>query len=208
MTGPTLRWAVAAAVTIAAFAAVTWACGAFVLPMRDGEVRWGIAGGLGVAVAALAALWGSSYATAGHVQPAAEAVHDAPADAGTGSTSNEISGGNFHGPVFQGRDIGPFNPPTTRRPPSEGLPMAHHSDEDVSNTISGGIFLSAVIQGKYVTVNLPPEISTAMNGLRAASPTFTGRDSDLDEILQVLAPRHAEEDADGPAATCWTGQSG
>lgn len=105
MTRPTLRWAVAVVVTIAAFAAATWICGAFVLP-RDGGVRWGIAGGLGVAVAALAALWGHSYATSEHKQeqPAAETVQAAPAD--TGRTSNKISGGIFHGPVIQGRDIG------------------------------------------------------------------------------------------------------
>jgi hypothetical protein len=95
---------VAALVTIAAFAVATWVCGAFVFPMRDGGVRWGIAGGLGVAVAALAALWGHSYATQEHEQPAVGAAPGAPT--GAESTSNTISGGAFHGPVIQGRDIG------------------------------------------------------------------------------------------------------
>jgi hypothetical protein len=122
MSGQALRWAVAVLVTIAAFAVATWVCGAFVLPMRDGAVRWGIASGLGVAVAALAALWGHSYATAEFEQPAAEATQAAPAS--VGSTSNEISGGTFHGTVIQSRDIGILNltdPATAERtqtPPS------------------------------------------------------------------------------------------
>lgn len=118
-------------VTIAAFAAATWVCGAFVLTMRDGGVRWSIGVGLGVAVAALAALWGHSYATAEHEKPAAEAACAAPAD--TGSTNNKITGGTFHGPVMQGRDIGTLKlagpaeaehpqtpPPATGSLPGEG----------------------------------------------------------------------------------------
>jgi hypothetical protein len=35
---------VAVLVTIAAFGAATWICGAFVLPMRDAGVRWGTSG--------------------------------------------------------------------------------------------------------------------------------------------------------------------
>jgi 4-amino-4-deoxy-L-arabinose transferase-like glycosyltransferase len=131
MTRPAFRWAVAVLVTIAAFAVATWVCGAFALPVRDGGVRWGIAGGLGVAVAALAALWGHSYATAEDQQPAAEAVRAAPV--GTGRTRNKISGGTFHGPVIQGRDTGTLNltgsaaaehaqipPPAADNPPAEG----------------------------------------------------------------------------------------
>ena len=131
MTRPALRWVVAVVVTIAAFAAATWVCGAFVLSMRDGGVRWGIAGGLGVAVAALAALWGHSYATSDHEQLAAETVQ--AASDGAGKTSNKISGGTFHGPVIQGRDIGTLDlagpataehvqtpPPVAGNPPSEG----------------------------------------------------------------------------------------
>lgn len=107
MTRPTVRWVVAVLVTIATFAAATWVCGAFVLPMHDGGVRWGIAGSLGVATAAVAALWGHSYASAEDHQPAAEETHAAPA--ATGRISNKISGGTFHGPVVQGRDIGTVN---------------------------------------------------------------------------------------------------
>jgi hypothetical protein len=61
-----VRWWVAALVTVAAFSLSTWICGALVLPpmMKNPAVRWGVAAGLGVAMAALAALWGHSYATA------------------------------------------------------------------------------------------------------------------------------------------------
>jgi hypothetical protein len=58
------RWTVAALVTVIAFVTATWAGGALVLPsvMKDPGVRWSVASGLGVAVAALAALWGHGFA--------------------------------------------------------------------------------------------------------------------------------------------------
>jgi hypothetical protein len=135
MTRPTLRWAVAVAVTIATFAMATWVCGAFVLPMRDGGARWGIAGGLGVAVAALAALWGHSYATAEHEQ--AEPEKAPPAAAGKSPSSFTIIGGTFHGPVTQAHDVGTIhltsqgtsNPPPAA-PPAVGNPPAEDRADD------------------------------------------------------------------------------
>jgi hypothetical protein len=131
MTRPTLRWVVAVLVTIIAFAAATWICGAFVLTMLDPGVRWGVAGSLGVAVAALAALWGHSYAAAEQREPTADAADVPTGD--TGRTGNKISGGIFHGLVIQGRDIGSLNlsapvteertqdpPPAVGDPPAEG----------------------------------------------------------------------------------------
>jgi hypothetical protein len=58
------RWSVAWSVTVLAFAAGTWACGVVVMPLmtRDPVIRWAVAPALGVAVAALAALWGQSFA--------------------------------------------------------------------------------------------------------------------------------------------------
>jgi hypothetical protein len=121
-----VRWLVAGLVTVAAFAGATWICGALALPivMKDGGVRWGIAGGLGVAVAALAALWGHSFATAERVEdaaPLASAGEPTTIVTGPGTTRNEISGGTFHGPVIQGRDIsepaiGGSSPPRTGDP--------------------------------------------------------------------------------------------
>jgi hypothetical protein len=60
------RWWVAGLVTMLTFTVCAWICGALILPtvINDPNVRWGLAGGLGVAVAALAALWGHSFATA------------------------------------------------------------------------------------------------------------------------------------------------
>jgi hypothetical protein len=63
--GRLARWCLAGTVTIVVFVAVTWVSGAFVLPhlMRSADIRWLVAASLGVAVAALAALWGHSFAT-------------------------------------------------------------------------------------------------------------------------------------------------
>ncbi|MFE9429093.1 hypothetical protein ACFYNO_39800 [Kitasatospora sp. NPDC006697] len=59
------RWVVAGAVTVAAFAVPTWLCGAVALPgvLADPASRWAVASALGVALAALAALWGHGFAT-------------------------------------------------------------------------------------------------------------------------------------------------
>ncbi|MFF7358585.1 tetratricopeptide repeat protein [Streptomyces filipinensis] len=62
------------------------------------------------------------------------------------------------------------------------------ADGRVTNTISGGIFFHAVIQGRGITVQLPPQITPALSGLPAPSATFTGRDQDIDRLLNVLAP--------------------
>lgn len=63
--GRTARWWVAGLVTAAAFGLAAGISGAFLLPvvMRSAADRWVVAAGLGVAVAALAALWGQSWAT-------------------------------------------------------------------------------------------------------------------------------------------------
>jgi hypothetical protein len=58
------RWLVAAAGTVAAFGVGLWVCGALLLPsvLKSEADRWVVAAGLGVAVAALAALGGASWA--------------------------------------------------------------------------------------------------------------------------------------------------
>ncbi len=98
-----VRWWVAGLVTVVAFAAPTWICATLALPavIKDPGIRWGIAGALGVAVAALAALWGHSFATS-------DADRDStPTSTGANSsdTLNQISGGIQHGPIIQGRDF-------------------------------------------------------------------------------------------------------
>ncbi|MFD5115805.1 tetratricopeptide repeat protein [Streptomyces sp. NPDC058391] len=64
---------------------------------------------------------------------------------------------------------------------------------DVSNTISGGVFFHQVIQGRNITVALPPKITPALSGLPAPSPTFTGRDAHVEELLDALAPREEQQ---------------
>ncbi len=58
------RWLVAVVVTVAAFGVSLWVCGALLLPLwlKSGADRWVVAAGLGVAVAALAALGCASWA--------------------------------------------------------------------------------------------------------------------------------------------------
>jgi len=55
---------VAVVVTVAAFGVSLWVCGALLLPLwlKSGADRWVVAAGLGVAVAALAALGCASWA--------------------------------------------------------------------------------------------------------------------------------------------------
>jgi tetratricopeptide (TPR) repeat protein len=79
--------------------------------------------------------------------------------------------------------------------------VVRHGDEQVDNTVSGGIFFSDVIQGHDITVVLPPQITPAMAGLPTASAAFTGRDHDLDTLLEALDPRQTKEGALGTIAT-------
>lgn len=58
----------------------------------------------------------------------------------------------------------------------------------VGNTISGGNFFHAVVQGQNITVQLPPQTTPALSGLPAPSASFTGRDQDVDRLLEDLAP--------------------
>jgi hypothetical protein len=124
-----LRWGVAAAVTIAAFTAATWISGALVLTMHDNAVKWGIAGGLGVAAAALAALWGQSYATA---EPSAEPEErplPGPARS-SGSSTFTISGGTFNAPVTLAHDIGIINLTTPSPAPAQLPPADPQGEKD------------------------------------------------------------------------------
>jgi len=63
--GRTVKWWLAGLVTVTVFGLAAWVSGAFLLPavMRSAADRWVVAAGFGVAVAALAALWGQSWAT-------------------------------------------------------------------------------------------------------------------------------------------------
>jgi hypothetical protein len=61
-----IRWLVAISMTIGAFAIGLYGAGSLLLPLwvRSDADRWVIAAGLGVALAALAALWGINFAQA------------------------------------------------------------------------------------------------------------------------------------------------
>ena len=87
----TIRWWVAGLMTVAAFGAATWVSGAFILPlvMKSNSDRWVVAAGLGVAVAALVALWGKSWAT--H-EPAPEPTATMAAGKRSITADGDISG--------------------------------------------------------------------------------------------------------------------
>ncbi len=69
---------------------------------------------------------------------------------------------------------------------------------EVRNTITGSVIVGVVVQGEHVTLQLPAQITPAMAGLPAASPSFTGRADDVEKVLRVLAP-HTPPRPDGGA---------
>src|SRR5260370_9352701 len=110
-----VRWWVAALVTVTTFSLSTWICGALVLPpvMKDPAIRWGVAAGLGVAMAAPAALWGPSVATA---RPPAVASPTTPGSAGnkeTASRPGAIHVGANASRTLSTRARTPHQPPPT-----------------------------------------------------------------------------------------------
>lgn len=56
------------------------------------------------------------------------------------------------------------------------------------NHITGGVFFNAVVQGRSVTLTLPDRPDPALAGLPRQSPTFVGRDDQLEQIHRALAP--------------------
>ncbi|MFF6786999.1 tetratricopeptide repeat protein [Streptomyces sp. NPDC012510] len=81
-------------------------------------------------------------------------------------------------------------------------------NENVSNTISGGVFFHQVIQGRDITVVLPPQVTPALSGLPAPSPTFTGRDAHVEELLHALAPREEQHAVPQPSRIAVAGLAG
>jgi tetratricopeptide (TPR) repeat protein len=64
--------------------------------------------------------------------------------------------------------------------------------QETANEITGGVFFNAVIQGRNITVQLPPEVVIPLAGLPQGSPAFTGRQTVLDSILDVLNPASSD----------------
>jgi tetratricopeptide (TPR) repeat protein len=65
------------------------------------------------------------------------------------------------------------------------------TDGITHNEIDDGFFFSAVVQGREITVQLPPQVQTALRGLPAPSPSFVGRKDDLQLILDLVRPGSA-----------------
>ncbi|MEU6557818.1 tetratricopeptide repeat protein [Streptomyces sp. NPDC046915] len=81
-------------------------------------------------------------------------------------------------------------------------------NENLVNTISGGVFFHQVIQGRDITVVLPPQVTPALSGLPAPSPTFTGRDAQVEELLHALAPREEQHAVPQPSRIAVAGLAG
>ena len=60
------------------------------------------------------------------------------------------------------------------------------------NEIYGGIFFSAVVQGRDITVVLPPQVHPALAGIPDESKVFTGRDTDLKQLMELLGPANPD----------------
>lgn len=103
------RWCIAGLVTTAAFAVTTWLAGSFVLAtvLKSRPDRWVVAVGAGAAVAALAGLWGHSWATQ---EEATTAVGEDSAEVGAGKGAHApgsrsvAAGGDVSGIVSTGDD--------------------------------------------------------------------------------------------------------
>ena len=56
------------------------------------------------------------------------------------------------------------------------------------NEISSGNFFSTVVQGRDINIDLPPHVHPALAGLPNKSTVFTGRDTDLKRLMEMLDP--------------------
>lgn len=113
-------------VTAAAFVVPTVMCGVWLLPrwLKDAPTCWAVASGLGVALAALAALWGHGFATSGEAgQTAVETV----AGSATASGGRAVA---ISGPVRGNISTGDTGPRTvTDDPHQDGAPAAPLSEQ-------------------------------------------------------------------------------
>ncbi|TLP55115.1 tetratricopeptide repeat protein [Microbispora triticiradicis] len=76
------------------------------------------------------------------------------------------------------------------------------------NTISGGLFLNTVVQGHTITVQLPPEVTPALSGAPLPTQGFTGRDTELAALLDVLGPPEGPNPGDVSTGDVSTGHAG
>ncbi|MEV6780492.1 tetratricopeptide repeat protein [Streptomyces syringium] len=69
------------------------------------------------------------------------------------------------------------------------------------NHISGGVFFGVVVQGQTITLTLPDRPDPALAGLPRQSATFTGRRTQLEQVLAALAPPAPDETTDTVVVT-------
>jgi hypothetical protein len=131
--GRAARWMVAAVMTLGVFAVSVWVSGAFILPLwiKSGSDRWVIATGVGLAIAALAALWGVSFAR--HEQQGNAGPTDSPRPAEVTMTGTASE----HGRVNQaGRDqiVGVRRERQKDADPDTSRPASVHMEAEASGS--------------------------------------------------------------------------
>ncbi|MFE2597415.1 ATP-binding protein [Streptomyces sp. NPDC059396] len=63
------------------------------------------------------------------------------------------------------------------------------------NEVSGGVMIGPLVMGRDITLELPAQVPTALNGLRRGTSQFVGREVVLRELLDVLDPDAAQPGA-------------
>lgn len=145
------------------------------MTVRDGKVRWWVwaaGAGFGVSLIVLGVFllragledadrWGSVFGVFLNIAGLALTVYSVVLarraavwprpDAGGGQVTNQIHGGQFTGPVVQGRDLHAGVATTSPEQPDTGA-----GADVVTNRIEGGTFGGPVLQGRDMHGLVPP----------------------------------------------------
>ncbi|MEU8246187.1 tetratricopeptide repeat protein [Nonomuraea sp. NPDC048916] len=108
---------------------------------------------------------------------------------GKGGVHNVITGGEFYGQTILTETY-----EEARLDDSDRKTLPEQA-ESAENKIVGGVFVGTVIMGKYVSLTLPPTVPAALGGLPPAVTGFTGRETELSQMLNLLDPEGAHAGA-------------
>ncbi|MEW2287512.1 hypothetical protein [Streptomyces sp. NPDC047841] len=140
------RWVTAAGVTVAAFAVPALVCGrwALVPVVADTATRWAVACALGTAVAALAVLWGQSFAAAAAPTPPTATV------AASGNRAVAVNG-PVNGTITTGDRGTPAPAPGPRSASRQGPAPTPTTPESVVASGERSVALGGGFTGDIVT---------------------------------------------------------
>lgn len=119
--GRGMRWLVAGIVAAAAFAVPTVTCGLWVLPslVKDAGARWAVASAMGAAVAALAVMWGQSFASGNSLRAGSAEARGARSIAIIGRVQGNVSTGDNGRPSAPAARATPLPSPGSIAPPAQ-----------------------------------------------------------------------------------------